>query len=448
MTEREGWLGDVTLWADLAVWLHRGAVSRMISFMQSRQITELASDLAMHEAAGDYLAVIDGVRELVAKDRAAVKDPWVKGWIGRRWRDLFLQEAVKDDQAVGVASKPIMLSSLPLPAAFKKSNPRQAIAERFLKDASASEWQAVLPEAQYANIENTTLVLCGGLLTGMLHPAAHMFPVEADRLYKERGWRTLRADSHPVRSCEANEADLEAAFRGEGLDALMRPIENPTPPDKVFMLGYSKGTPDILSFMVHHPEYHDQIKGVFTWAGAVGGSYTADGIYDQIKDLPTEGSYEYISRLLSVISPLMLDQVEVLRLDEFDVKGALYDLRTDVRESFINEHSQYLDGLGIPIFALTGATTPLEVPNIQFMDCVRLSSYDANNDMQLTQRQAILPIGMNTHIAMAHAHHWDIAYAPFPIAMRAITPNLDHSWPRYAALVANWEILAELALID
>ena len=107
----------MTLWADLAVWLHRGAVSRMIAFMQSRQITELASDLAMHEAAGDYLAVIDGVRELVAKDRAAVKDPWVKGWIGRRWRDLFLQEAVKDDQAVGVASKPIMLSSLPLPAA-------------------------------------------------------------------------------------------------------------------------------------------------------------------------------------------------------------------------------------------------------------------------------------------------------------------------------------------
>jgi hypothetical protein len=82
------------------------------------------------------------------------------------------------------------------------------------------------------------------------------------------------------------------------------------------------------------------------------------------------------------------------------------------------------------------------------MDAIRLSSFDANNDMQLTQKQALLPIGMNTHIAMAHAHHWDIAYAAFPIAMRLAIPNLEHRWPRYAALVANWELLAELGLID
>ena len=124
------------------------------------------------------------------------------------------------------------------------------------------------------------------------------------------------------------------------------------------------------------------------------------------------------------------------------------DLRPEVREAFNREHAEYLDSLGIPIFALTGATAPLEVPNIQFMDAVRLSSSDANNDMQLTQKQAILPIGMNTHIAMAHAHHWDVAYAAFPLAMRAMSPNLEHRWPRYAALVANWELLAELGLID
>jgi hypothetical protein len=32
--------------------------------------------------------------------------------------------------------------------------------------------------------------------------------------------------------------------------------------------------------------------------------------------------------------------------------------------------------------------------------------------------------------------------------MRAASPNLDHWWPRYAALVACWELLAELGLID
>lgn len=412
------------------------------------QITELTRDLAKQEKAGDYLAVIEGVRELVGADPAAFTDPWIKGWLGRRWRDLFMQEAVKDKDAVEYASKPPLLAPLPLPGFLKSSNPRRAIAERFLKDAPASEWQAEMPAAQYDSIENTTLILCGGLLTGLLHSEAHAFPVEAERLHQERGWRTLRADVHPMRSCEANEADIEAAFRGEGLNPRMKPIEDPVPPDKVFMLGYSKGTPDILSFLLHHPEYRDQIKGVFTWGGAAGGSYTADGVYEQIKNLPTEGSFEYVSTLIAVISGTMLSKVGLRRFDEYDVKGAMNDLRTEVRENFNAEHAEFFDSLGIPIFALTGATTPLEVPSVQFMDAVRLSSFDANNDMQLTQKQAILSIGMNTHIAMAHAHHWDIAYAPFPLAMRLAIPNLEHRWPRYAALVASWELLAELGLID
>lgn len=412
------------------------------------QITELSRELAGREAAGDYPAVIEGVRERVSADRAAFKDPWIKGWVGRRWRDLFLQEAVKDDAAVDYASKPPLLAPVPLPSFLKNPNPRRAIAERFLKDAPASEWQAELPAAQYDSIENTTLILCGGLLTGLLHADAHSFPVEAEQLYRDRGWRTLRADVHPMRSCEANEADLAAAMRGEGLDALMKPITEPVVPGNVFLLGYSKGTPDILSFLVHQPEYHDRIRGVFTWAGAAGGSYTADGVYDQISNLPTEGSFEYVSTLLAVISGTMLSRAGLRRFDEYDVIGAMNDLRTGVREAFNAEHAEYLDGLGIPFFALTGATTPLEVPSIQFMDAVRLSAFDANNDMQLTQKQSILPIGMNTHIAMAHAHHWDLAYAAFPLAMRAMIPNLEHRWPRYAALVANWELLAELGLID
>lgn len=414
----------------------------------SKVMTEVVAGIAAREEAQDYAATIAGVRELVSQNPAAIKDTWVKHWIGRRWRDLFLQEAVKDSRVVEHASTPTLLAGLPLPSLLKKANPRQAIAERFLKDAPRSEWKAELPPAQHGPIENTTMIICGGLLTGLLHPGAHAFPEEADRLFTERGWRTIRADVHPMRSCAANEADIEAAFRGEGLDALMRTIDNPQPPDKVFLLGYSKGAPDILSFIVNNSTHHERIKGVFTWAGAAGGSYTADGIYGQIKDLPTEGSYEYLSALLSVISPAMLTQAEIRRLGEYDVKGAINDLRTEVREEFNRRHGAYLDGLGIPIFGLTAATTPLEVPNIQFMDAVRLRSHDVNNDMQLTQRQALVPIDMNTHIAMAHAHHWDVAYAPFPVAMRAVSPNLQHWWPRYAALVANWELLAELGLID
>ncbi len=223
-----------------------------------------------------------------------------------------------------------------------------------------------MPSAEHGPIANARLMLCGGLLTGLLFPGAHTFPPEAAQLHQDRGWHATRADVHPMRSCLANEADIETAFRGEGLDAAMEPITEPQPPDTVFMLGYSKDTPDILPFLVNRPDHHHRIKGVVSWAGAVGGSYTADGIYDQIKDFPGAGSYEY----------------------------------------------------------------------------------DVNNDMQLTQRQALLPVAMNTHLAMAHAHQWDIAYAAFPLAMRVMNPNLDNRWPRYAALVAMSELLAEFGLID
>lgn len=135
-------------------------------------------------------------------------------------------------------------------------------------------------------------------------------------------------------------------------------------------------------------------------------------------------------------------------MDEYDVIGAFHDLQTTTSEQYIADHAAYLDDLGIPFFSVAGATTPMEVPNFQFADTVRMTKYDANNDMQLTQKQASLPIAMSTRVAMLHGHHWDIAYAPFPAQMRAASPNLDHPFPKKAALIANWELLAEIGVID
>ena len=103
--------------------------------MQSMQITKLAADLARQEDAGDYLAVIAGVRRTDRRRPGRDDRPVGQGWIGRRWRDLFLQEAVKDKDAVEFASKPALLAAVPLPSMLKKDNPRRAIAERFLRTA-------------------------------------------------------------------------------------------------------------------------------------------------------------------------------------------------------------------------------------------------------------------------------------------------------------------------
>ena len=78
-----------------------------------------------------------------------------------------------------------------------------------------------------------------------------------------------------------------------------------------------------------------------------------------------------------------------------------------------------------------------------------MTQFDVNNDIQLTQAQARMDsVPTATHVAMLHGHHWDIAYAPFPRHMRAVSPNLDHPFPRRAALLACWQQLAELGLID
>lgn len=406
----------------------------------------LAHDLE----AGRYDDVVREVAAWVADDRvAAFSDPTVKRWTALRWKDLFLREAVQDPVALEHAEKPAGLGAA-IPRIGKDTrSDRQRIADRFLKGISAADWDVELPDPAVEEITDTTLLLCPGMLSGILHPGAHAFVEEAPALAEERGWRTLRADLHPFRGCVANEADLLAALdRGEGFEADLTPVVDPEPPGDVWVIGYSKGGPDIATFIADHPEYAGRIKAVFTWAGAMGGSYTADSIYGQIEDLDTQRIADQLDAFLQMLSPGFVDRTGLRRVDEYDIKQAFYDLRTDVREQFNHDTADLLLDLQIPFFNVTGSTTPLEVPSFQFVDTVRMQQYDANNDMQLTQKQATMDLATATHVAMLHGTHWDIAYAPFPARMRALSPNLDHPFPRKAALAASWLLLAELGLIS
>lgn len=406
----------------------------------------MTTDLQSLYDQGDYDTLISTLRERLADDPRTLTDPAAKAWIGRRWRDLFLREAVKDDDAVARATK----SRLPSLPGRSAPDPRKAVALRFLKDITAEDYETELPEPQYDRIENTTMVLCPGLLTGLLHPGAHAFSDEAPIVQEERGWPIIRADLHPMRGGDANEEDILAALdRGEGFDAAVQPIEDPVPPaGKVILLGYSKGGPDILHFLVDHPEYKDRIAAVYSWAGANGGSYTANDIYGYVKDLDLQSSTDRLHAVMSMTNPMVGELTGLRRVDEYDVVTAFRDLTTDYREAFNKAHNDEIDALNIPFFTVAGSTTPLEVPNFQFLDTVKMTKFDANNDMQLTQKQASLFFPMATSLGMLHGTHWDIAYAPFPRRMRAMSPNLDHPFPKKAALVANWELLAELGLID
>lgn len=388
----------------------------------------------------DYTGVIEDVRRLLKEDVQQVSDPLVKQWMARRWRNLFLTEAARDAKALKAAKAP----------GRDRRAPRQKIAERFLRGDSILEWKDEMPEAAPGDYRHVTLVFCAGLLNGLLPD--HAFRDEFLELHEEKGWLFLRGDIHPMRGCEPNSEDIRVALeQGQGmhLDGSRR-THKYKPPGDIVLMGYSKGGPDILSFLVKYPEYRERVRCAIMWAGAVGGSYTADGIYDSIKDLDLAAAYQRLSDFLKLFSPFVQTRQKGIfrRLEEFDIKGALRDLTTHVRGDFLKQHGKTLNEMGIPFFTFTAATNFLRVPTFQMHDAIRLSKFDANNDMQLTQAQARIGIPMETHLATLHGHHWDVSYPPFPRAARLGSPNLDHPFPRKAAITAIFQLLGELGLLE
>ena len=379
-------------------------------------LKEAVDELEALEKKGDYLGVINGMKTLVQDDRRAFTNDYVKEWSGRRWRNLFLQEGAKDKAALKVAKK--TLGKDKRPAA-------QKIAERFLKNDDYLEWQLDMPEAQISKLNNTTLVFCPGLINGLLPGRAFCteFP-EIEAEYHAQGWQIFRADAHPMRGCEANNKDLLRAINeGKGFNAdagrgSKEKKRKGPPPKDVFLMGYSKGAPDILSVLVNNPELKDRVRCVFTWAGAIGGSYTADGLYEMIKDMDTDAVTARLHDFISVLSAGATQKGSLRRLKEYDIKEAMLSLTTHQRNAFNERCQETLDQMNIPIFNITSATTLMEVPTYQMADTLTLNKYDGNNDMQLTQEQAKLRHPMSTHIAMLHGHHWDISYPPFPRAVR------------------------------
>jgi hypothetical protein len=57
------------------------------------------------------------------------------------------------------------------------------------------------------------------------------------------------------------------------------------PPKDIFVIAYSKGMPDLLVLLAKRPDLKKRIRCIFNWAGAPGGSYLADSLYDSIKDI-------------------------------------------------------------------------------------------------------------------------------------------------------------------
>ncbi|MCB1190792.1 MAG: hypothetical protein KDK90_10180 [Leptospiraceae bacterium] len=366
---------------------------------------------------------------------------YVKEWCGKRWRNIFITESLKEPGNVEAANEKKIFG--------KDTRPdRQKIAVRFLRGDGTDEWSIEMPEVQSVNLKNSTLLFCPGLLNEIAPVLA--FKSAFPEIEKKYDFKVLQSDSHPARSCDTNGNDiLNAMERGLGLDANGNIIDEKDAhfPGDVFIISNNKGTPDLLHLLVKRPDLKDNIRCIFNYGGMPGGTYLANDIYKSIKDINlslTDG----LQKLLKVISPAIQLPEKLRRIQEYDIKNSIYDLTTNRRMEFLNRYLPEIDSLNIPIFNLSGSTSPMEVPYFQIQGVLELNKYDSNNDMQVTQKQAKISSPMATDLAMLHAHHWDLAYEAFPKNMRLGSPNLEHPFPKLAILTTIFKFASELGLVD
>jgi hypothetical protein len=399
---------------------------------------------------GDYDELIGTLREQVDADVRTLTNAWVKQWCGQRWRDLFLREAAADPKALRAAATMIDVAGIPIPqvrVGKDKRPPRQRIAQRFLA-RDQDDWRLELP-APVAPKPTASMLFAPGFFHAAI-PLHALAPEFAD-LQETYGMRTLRAQTHAFRGASANVADLVRALEaGRGADASGVPLARARKPGDVTILGYSKGAVDALALLIERPDLAPRVRSLTTWAGAVGGSPTADDVYGMIKDLRVSlgPASPILATLIKVMLPIARMDGLSERLDEWDFKAAVRDLTTTERTRFMRQSGRAIDAMNIPIFSIAAACSPLEVPYFQVQGALEISKRVGENDMQVAVRDAVVKLPMGTTLAVCRAHHWDLAMDSFPVHLRMNSANLVHRFPRRAAIRATVQLQSELGLLN
>jgi len=269
---------------------------------------------------------------------------------------------------------------------------------------------------------------------------------------KRSGGKFLRADAHPMRGCSENGQDiLTALTSGKGLNADATPTDNDgkwTEPKDVILMGFSKGSPDVLTFLVEHPEWASRTRAIISWAGANMGSPSADAAWQVAKDWDVQTAVSKIGQIFDWIHPAInVRRGPLARVDEMRPLDGVESLTTTYREEWFKKHKQELMDMKIPTFYVTGATTVDDVPHFQAGGYLALSMFDANNDMQLTTANASINIPIAVNLGMVNGNHWDMSYGPFATGMCLGSNKLEHPFPKHAAMKAFTMLLDEMGLM-
>ena len=185
-------------------------------------------------------------------------------------------------------------------------------------------------------------------------------------------------------SAEHNARQIAAALGGS----------QPTTGERVVMVGYSKGTVDILEFLVMYPELAQKVAAVVSFGGPVFGSPLAVDAERYYRHLPADAFSKFC---------------------EPGDGGVFTSLLPDVRQQWMAEHPLPQH---VRYFSIAAFTTRDHLSRGLRSSWHDLAQVDERNDGQVVLQDALIP--GSTLLALVNSDHWDLA-----IALDAQVPYLS-----------------------
>ena len=187
---------------------------------------------------------------------------------------------------------------------------------------------------------------------------------------------------------------------------------------RIVLIGYSKGSPDILEAVVRYPEIRSRIAAVVSVAGAVGGSPLAND------------AEQYQADLLRYFPGATCDSGD---------GGAVQSLRPAVRKAWLAANPMPRD---VRFYSLVTLPQPERISSILQGSHTKLSRVDGRNDSQLIFYDQVVP--GSTLLGYANADHWavvvPIARSHDTLASMFVSQN---AYPREALVEATLRFVEE-----
>jgi len=164
-------------------------------------------------------------------------------------------------------------------------------------------------------------------------------------------------------------------------DWVMAREADPAAP-RLVLIGYSKGTPDILEAIVNHPEIRARVAAIVSVAGAVGGSPLANA------------AEQYQADLLQHFPGAACDSGD---------GGGVASLRPAVRRAWLAQNPL---PSGVPMYSVVALPQPERISSILGGTHRKLNMIDGRNDSQVLFYDELIP--GSTLLGYVNADHWAV----------------------------------------